>query len=156
MHEPVIHASYPGRPGHYVSLELYLFHDDGRPLAGPEQDSFVCYPCYVGLDPTQKRVAIDLASLVPASLLSDPASPLKAVGILFGQGNLEDLTLKTAAGDKYQGPFRVVVFCLNQEPASGDRGGTPVLHMTQPIFVVDLDPSDYVELARERRTDSAG
>lgn len=156
MYEPRIHASYTGRPGHYVSLELYLFHDDGRPLSDPDQGAFVCSPCYVGLDPTRTEVTIDLASLVPASLLSDPATPFKAVGIIFGQGNLEDLTLQTAAGEKYQGPFRVVVFCLNQELAAGAADIRPALRMTRPIFVVNLDPSSYVQLSGESRAGNAG
>jgi hypothetical protein len=143
MHEPIIHASYPGRPGHYVSLELYLFHDDGRLITDPEQDAFVCHPCYVGLDPTRTEVTIDLPSLLPASLLSDPGAPLRAVGILFGQGNLEDLTLRTADGKEYGGPFRVIVFCLNQEGTPEAPDAPPSLRMTQPIFVFNLERADY-------------
>jgi hypothetical protein len=143
MHEPIIYASYPGRPGRYVSLELYLFHDDGRPLRDPEEDEPVCYPCYIGLDPTRTEIAIDLASMAPASLLTDPEAPLKAVAVLFGQGNLEDLTLRTSTGEAYQGPFRVVVLNLSQRPVQDAPNAPLALRMSRPIFVVDLGPTDY-------------
>jgi hypothetical protein len=144
MHDPIIHASYPGRPGHYVSLELYLFHDDGRTLRDPEKDGeSVCYPCYIGLDPTLTEVTIDLEDMVPDSLLSDPAAPFKMVAVLFGQGNLEDLTLRTSTGEAYQGPFRVIVLNLSQVPDKGAPGAHPALRMSRPVFVIDLGPAGY-------------
>ena len=155
MGKPIIHAMFSGARPNFATVEIWLFHDDGRPMWNKAHDAFVCYPCMLHLDAEQPSITLGLEEVLPPDLLSDPAVPLSGMGILVARGDLDNLTLRTESGEAHRGLFRTAVFRLYQRPQATGPDAPGRLQMGALIFVTELTHVDYVKAAQSTRDDAS-